>query len=76
MLLVSITLTRSNRSAKKITAVMFFRGRQDHALLDSTRSFRELDAGRCQRNVSPDTRFCRLIPTPVLPLNPDTGFAA
>jgi hypothetical protein len=27
-------------------------------------------------SLSPDTWFCRLIPTPVLPLNPDTGFAA
>src|SRR5436189_234784 len=27
---------------------------------------------RCQGNLSPDTRFCRLIPTPVLPPNPDT----
>ena len=31
---------------------------------------------RCQGEVSPDTKFCRLIPTLVLPFNPDTSFAA
>ncbi len=31
---------------------------------------------RCRGLLSPDTRFCRLIPTPVLPLNSDTSFAA